>query len=80
MTLQLAPIDLELLQRPSPIPTVTIQEVEHQQILQLLDFREAVAVGGSDSLVQVDACPDFFVPALHQPAAETGIGLLELQH
>src|SRR5438128_763214 len=41
---QLAAVDVELPQRPLPVPGGRVHEVHHQQVLQLLDLGETVAL------------------------------------
>src|SRR5262245_53103952 len=42
---QFRPVDVELFQRPVPLPALGLHEAHDQKVFQLLDFSKAVALG-----------------------------------
>src|SRR5262249_56445037 len=63
---QFAAVDVELLQRPLPVPLARVHVAHHQQVLQLLDLRKAEALRRGDGGAHVQAAEDVLVPALDQ--------------
>src|SRR5262249_24979195 len=77
---QFLAVDIELLQRPRPVPGPAVHEVHDEQVLQLLNLSKAEAIRGGDGTGEVEVGADVVVPALHELTAQVCVGDLEVQH
>src|SRR6516164_4138993 len=75
---QFLAIEGELPLRPVPAPEAALHKVHDKQILQLFNFRETEAFGFGNGFLKWNLFLDIGMPALEEPAAQVGIGRLEM--